>query len=80
MTRSKREQREYVAHEFNVPQALPRITQRDVDAARISATDYVLKDLRQVVKALEAKALRAGDSEAYDFAIELVKSVISSHE
>lgn len=56
-------------------------TMRDVEDARVSTAAYIIKDLKQVVKALNAKAVRNSDNEeAYEFAIELVKSVISSHE
>lgn len=91
--------RNYVAHEFNVPQAYPppievaagpttpapALTQRDIEDARATTAKYIVKDLKQVVKALAAKAIRANArkdvnaEDAYEFAIELVKSVIDSH-
>lgn len=83
-----RDQRQYVAQEFNVPQAMPArerqrtITQKDVDDARASTATYIVKDLKQVRRALEAKATRASEesADAYEFAIALVQSVIDSHE
>lgn len=54
---------------------------KELAEARQQAYDRVIKDLRQCVKAIDAKATRNdGSQEIAAFAIALIESVINSYE